>query len=264
MLDLDGRYMVRIPRWRSGAHSLQREVRLLEYLARHVRTPVPRPWLVGALDEPAGWPFLVYPKLPGTPLNDLTALGPDDKVRLADFLGRLFSELDHCPNGPLRKIGLLPGDPASCTERFERLRRRYRRLGRGRLPTALGARVDQAICDVLSVLEESHYRPGLIHNDLWPSHILWDDPPSRPTGVIDWEDARLGDPAADLTAMEGLGAPLLLRIGERRRAAADRLFWARVALYRRILPLWGFLYGIEVKNRDIANRHLRQLSATLS
>ncbi len=37
---------------------------------------------------------------------------------------------------------------------------------------------------------------ALLHGDYWPGNILWRD--GRLVGVIDWEDAALGDPLADL------------------------------------------------------------------
>lgn len=37
---------------------------------------------------------------------------------------------------------------------------------------------------------------GLLHGDYWPGNVLWRE--GRLVGVIDWEDAALGDPLADL------------------------------------------------------------------
>lgn len=38
--------------------------------------------------------------------------------------------------------------------------------------------------------------PALLHGDYWPGNVLWHD--DRIAAVIDWEDAALGDPLADL------------------------------------------------------------------
>ena len=38
-------------------------------------------------------------------------------------------------------------------------------------------------------------KPALLHGDFWPGNILWKD--GKLTAVVDWEDARLGDPLAD-------------------------------------------------------------------
>ena len=38
--------------------------------------------------------------------------------------------------------------------------------------------------------------PALLHGDFWPGNLLWEG--DRLTAIIDWEDAMLGDPLADL------------------------------------------------------------------
>ncbi len=262
MLEVDGRWMVRIPRWRSAAESLGFEVRLLEFLAGRTTIRVPSPRRIGVLEEPSGWPFLAYPKIPGAPLLAIGALDERGRTTLARFLARLFRDLDACPAGPLRRLGVREGDPRRYAERFRRLAARYRRIGAGRLPDALDRQVSAALREVIRTVAVSHFRPVLLHQDLWPSHILWDPGSRRPTGVIDWEDARLGDPAADLSALDGLGARRLARLGEGRRRSADRLFWRRLELYRCLLPLWGFLFGIETRNRALADRHRDELRVT--
>ncbi len=37
---------------------------------------------------------------------------------------------------------------------------------------------------------------ALLHGDFWPGNVLWQD--GVVAGIIDWEDARLGDPVADV------------------------------------------------------------------
>jgi aminoglycoside phosphotransferase (APT) family kinase protein len=37
---------------------------------------------------------------------------------------------------------------------------------------------------------------GLLHGDYWPGNILWRD--GQLVGIIDWEDAAIGDPLADI------------------------------------------------------------------
>ena len=44
--------------------------------------------------------------------------------------------------------------------------------------------------------EQGHDRRVLLHGDYWPGNVIWQD--GRLVAVIDWEDACLGDPLADL------------------------------------------------------------------
>ena len=54
----------------------------------------------------------------------------------------------------------------------------------------------------------------LLHGDYWPGNVIWQD--GRLVAVIDWEDARLGDPLADLATAR---VELLCRYGD---AAMER------------------------------------------
>jgi Ser/Thr protein kinase RdoA (MazF antagonist) len=49
----------------------------------------------------------------------------------------------------------------------------------------------------------------LLHGDYWPGNVIWHD--GRLVAVIDWEDARLGDPLADLATAR---VELLCRYGD--------------------------------------------------
>ena len=46
----------------------------------------------------------------------------------------------------------------------------------------------------------------LLHGDFWPGNLLWNN--GQLVGIIDWEDAAIGDPLADLAKcrLEFLGA----------------------------------------------------------
>lgn len=39
--------------------------------------------------------------------------------------------------------------------------------------------------------------PSLLHGDFWPGNLIWED--GELAGVIDWEDAEVGDPLSDLS-----------------------------------------------------------------
>lgn len=68
-----------------------------------------------------------------------------------------------------------------------------------------------AVAPLLKALESSPPLPScstprLLHNDFWPGNLLWNA--GSLVAVIDWEDAALGDPLADLanTRLETLWA----------------------------------------------------------
>ena len=46
--------------------------------------------------------------------------------------------------------------------------------------------------------DQQHNPDVLLHGDYWPGNTLWRD--NQLVAVIDWEDARRGDPLADLAS----------------------------------------------------------------
>ncbi|HYG56819.1 MAG TPA: phosphotransferase [Symbiobacteriaceae bacterium] len=76
-------------------------------------------------------------------------------------------------------------------------------------------------------------QPVLLHGDFWPGNILWRD--GRLVAVIDWEDAAVGDPLADVsnTRLE-----LLWAFGTHAMALFTQQYQAMAAVDSADLPYW--------------------------
>jgi aminoglycoside phosphotransferase (APT) family kinase protein len=73
--------------------------------------------------------------------------------------------------------------------------------------TAAGRHVAAALAAGLA--PRDHDRCVLLHGDYWPGNVIWQD--GHLEAVIDWEDACLGDPLADLATAR---VELLCRYGD--------------------------------------------------
>ncbi|GAB7037687.1 MULTISPECIES: phosphotransferase [Catenuloplanes] len=152
-------------------HSVLREAGLLTAIAPHVSVPVPA---VRFVDQDAG--VLAYPLLPGRPL-----LGRRGAVsRLARPLGRLLSELHAIDTATVD--GLAPLEDTHPGEWLENL---------------------DGPPEMLRILRDNVPRPArrrvLAHADLGAEHIL--ESGGAITGVIDWSDAAVTDPALDFARL---------------------------------------------------------------
>jgi aminoglycoside phosphotransferase (APT) family kinase protein len=78
-----------------------------------------------------------------------------------------------------------------------------------------------------------HNATTLLHGDFWPGNLLWHN--GRVAAILDWEDAAIGDPLADLanTRLEILWAH-----GQDAMQHFTSHYQARMALDVRALPLW--------------------------
>jgi aminoglycoside phosphotransferase (APT) family kinase protein len=147
-----------------------REARLLEVVAAAVSIPIPTPRFA---DEDAG--VLGYERLPGRPL-----LGRTPSAGTAQRLGRFLREL-HAVD-PATVADLIPTEEADPREWLDDLDG----------PPEL-VRMLHVTCP-----RRSPHRV-VAHADLGAEHVL--EREGTLTGIIDWSDAAITDPALDLARL---------------------------------------------------------------
>jgi aminoglycoside phosphotransferase (APT) family kinase protein len=89
------------------------------------------------------------------------------------------------------------------------------------------------------------FEPVLIHADLGPAHLLVHD--ARLSGVIDWSDMRLGDPALDYAWL--LNSPFA-------HWDVDTDLRRRARVYHRLGPWYEAHYGLLTKQPAHVERGL--------
>lgn len=173
VLVVDDAWVVRWPRHRLAVEEIEQEVELLPVLAPLLPVEVPQfeyvsrePWLVA------------YRFIRGEPL---VAEDPEGV--------RAFLEALHAVE--------IEDVPAQCPDWLDTYRRQadeFRRVVLPLLDADERAHGEALLAEVETI---TGFRPALTHSDLGPTHLLVRD--GRLAGVIDWGDARVGDPAIDYT-----------------------------------------------------------------
>jgi aminoglycoside 2''-phosphotransferase len=168
--ELDGELVVRFPRDADIVEAMHREMRLLPALAEHVSFRVPVPLYVTE-------DWFVYEKIPGR------GLMPGDDVDAA------LAMIDELHTFPIDEAARLLGRPA----REQHFAEEWSIFSAEAL-----VHLDDELRSRVAVLREPTEveRLTLIHNDLGPEHVIVDDA-GRPVGIIDFEDAIVGDPDVD-------------------------------------------------------------------
>ena len=189
--DVDGELVARLSRDLDPAERarlVRREARLLTVVAARSPLPTPVPVVTAAGDG-----CLVYRKLPGRPVLDLPA---DRRTGLAPALGAavggLLAALARIP--PEEAAGLVDPDDTAPAAWLAEAGELAARLG-----DAVPARHRPAVQAFLDA-EPPEPAPRLVlsHNDLGIEHVLVDPGTGRITGILDWTDAAVTDPARDL------------------------------------------------------------------
>ena len=196
---VDERYAFRIPHREVAVPGVERELALLPKLAPLLPLPVPRPVLVGRPAAGYPWPFFGAELLPGEEAGS-ARLGDEQRLAVALELARFLQAL-HAVEPDER----LPRDPNGREDMAKRslLAReelgQLERLGVWRTPAEAE--------ELLAAAEDlpPPEAPVVAHGDLHFRHLLVDG--GHASGVIDWGDVCLADPAIDLPLLWSFVAP---------------------------------------------------------
>ena len=168
---VDDNWVFRFPRRSEVAEALEVEIALLPALAAALPVDVP------VFEHISRSPIFVgYRLIRGAPLVDEDA----DGVRA---LLEALHALD--PSG-------LPVPRRDWVEAYRRQCAEFERLVLPLLDTDLRRRAQRLFGEAETLVG---FEPALLHADLGPDHLRVRD--GRLAGVIDWGDARVGDPALD-------------------------------------------------------------------
>jgi aminoglycoside phosphotransferase (APT) family kinase protein len=217
---------------------VSREARLLAAVARVSPLPVPQPRFTAPAQG-----CLAYAKLPGSPLLDMSASQrPAHATALAVTLAELLTVMHAGQAGPL--TGLAEIDDQPPLQWRDEAAEIYAQVG-GSVPRRRRRSVEAFLA---APPPAGGYALAFSHNDLGMEHVLVDPGTWTITGVIDWSDAAIVDPAYDFGLLyRDLGpAALDAALGAYRTDAESPAALAqRAVFYARCSVLEDLAYGIE-------------------
>jgi aminoglycoside phosphotransferase (APT) family kinase protein len=208
VLLLDDAWVVRWPRHRLAVEEIEHEVELLPVLAPLLPVAVPQfeyvsrePWLVA------------YRLIRGEPL------AAEDPEGVRAFLDALHAVA----------VDDVPARRPDWLKTYREQADEFRRVVLPRLDPDERPRGEALLAEVETLTD---FRPAVTHSDLGPEHLLVRD--GKLVGVIDWGDARIGDPAIDYAWLLHGPFPDWEVDGELRR---------RARIYHRLGPWFEVHYG---------------------
>lgn len=234
------------------------EFRLLQFL-HSAGLAVPQPYLLDASGEIFPTPYVVIEYIEGT-TDGAPASVADCVVQLATHLSRI-----HLLDTSKLDVSFLPAQV-----------HRYTRLIHER-PPALDTSGDEArIRNALQAAwpPPQRNRSALLHGDYWPGNILWRN--EQVVAVIDWEDAAMGDPLADvansrLEVLWAFGVEAMQRFTQEYHAltafdAATLPYWDLCAALRPIAKIgeWATDASAERAMRERLHWFIAQAFDTLA
>ncbi len=226
---VNGEWVFQFPRLPGADERVRKQIAMLPELAREVSSVVPVPTYT-SLDPPC----MGYLRIDGSPL--LTGIDGIWPERLGRFLYDLHLT-------PPEFVGMRSSAAAAVREGN---RREIDALAEHVLPLLdpnERSRAERAIAASLGDDENFRFATCLIHGDIGPAHVLVTDLGDL-SGVIDWGDLEVGDPAIDfawnLHAVPQVGERVLGAYG----GPADDRFLTRARSAFMLMPWHEVKYGV--------------------
>lgn len=246
--DVNGELIVRFSRDPDPAR-VRREARLLAALAGIASLPVPAPRFVAPERG-----CLAYPRLPGRPLLDLPGSWRHARaVPVAGVLGRFLAGLHATPVE--RMAALVPTEDEPPARWLAEAAAEYRVVA-DRVPAGYRRRIEAFLGD-----RPPDRAPALAfsHNDLGVEHVLVDPGSGTVTGVIDWTDAAVVDPAYDLGLLLRDLGPAALDAALRAYGGGSAATRERATFYARCAVLEDLGYGLAANRAAYTDKSIEAL-----
>jgi aminoglycoside 2''-phosphotransferase len=257
ILDIEDAYIFRFPRRPEIKIGYLKEAALLPELAQALSISIPTFEFLCLDAADYQRCFVGYRKIRGDPWSADLAETPQIIQQLANFLSEL-----HC--FPAERAARLLGVRADSHQWRQKYLEFYDRIQTNAFPL-----LDIPACRVATQVwraflqDEANFSflPSLIHADLCADHILCDLERQQVSGIIDWEDATLGDPALDFVGLAYIaGWEPVERILNPYRGIVEDTFRRRIAFYLQAVPFHQILFGLQTNDQN----HIQEGIHTLS
>ncbi|MFG1519749.1 MAG: aminoglycoside phosphotransferase family protein [Thermoplasmataceae archaeon] len=254
------RTIFRFPRFQGDWEKLHNEASLLNRISEYLPVRVPDAKFENLRTGNHYIRFSHYPVIPGKALRYGSLKFTNQEslaVDLSNFLKVLHSlDMDRLDNLKVRRM-----DRKVTERRYSEILKDFDQNIFPLLDALSVARLESGFHDFFSGLDTMP-DPVLIHGDIGQGNVLYDRYSSRITGIIDWEDSLIADPAFDLAGvLEYFHDNFFRRVLSAYMNLTDKGFLQRVMFYSQISGYYAFVYGRMIGNRDMEAAGLRSLSS---
>jgi aminoglycoside 2''-phosphotransferase len=230
---INSNYVFRFAKHAEATAAMRTEVALLPIIGQQVTTRVPQIEFTGICPT-SGEGVVGYRLIPGVPTTKELLIGLDKphRVSIVAEMARFARQLHEIPITRLSGIPLQPIDPVEHLSSV---------IAKATDSVAPQLKADcweyhlELLRELTSDRELYEYSPRLLHGDLSPEHFLATPDRNGIAGVIDFGDARLGDPLWDLVyILEDLGEEVLSAFIPEYTSSCEVLTIRRIQIYQQL------------------------------
>ena len=249
--NLNSEWILRFPRRRDVLSNLKKEAGVSAFLIpllKETGVPIPDFSIISPpIDCGFPYSFGAYPMIPG--VSGGTRIRPvTDWSKFAKSLGNFLTTLHSIPTTNTRDLDVHERRPLECLQWLDQ---------KADVTRFINSLKDEALSRNAQWFESKPPEPysgrlRFTHDDLSPEHILINPDDGAITGIIDWEDATIGDPVSDfITLPFWIGWDNTQRVLDHYRLEIDKGFQERLEYASRISSL-VWLYDESKRNDDVS------------
>ena len=262
VFQIDNRFIARFPdkslRNKKGAQLIKNEIDILNLLSAYISIEIPKPLHYSLKVKN---PFMVYEIIPGISLSKcFNEIKNSQKQKIAHKIADFLSELHSLRLDEPSELKSLS------TEDYRDYWMNVSIKMKKDIFPKLNSKQKNWLVNVFSdFLEDNRnfkFTPCVIHGDFDTSNILVDPNSFNITGIIDFEDSSIFDPAADFLFYDE-GELFLKNILDKYKGSKEESFLNRMKfLYcRTCLPYFHF--GLKNNRMDVYSEGMRKLKKNM-
>jgi aminoglycoside 2''-phosphotransferase len=250
VIEINGEWMFRFPISADAPAVLEIEKQFLSEFASISPIPVPEYRIQGP-------GFVGYRKINGLLLSTgrFKALPAESQARIVQQIGSFLNVLHSFPCDRARQMGMSEG--------WNGWRRKAFQTFRADIASRLSQKALRSSMACFEAFFSQTFTPVVIHGDFYPrDHLFLDPKHLEISGVIDFGDLTLEDPACDLkNILSDFGEDILNEVLEVYDGAVDNNLIERMRLMIRAEPLFDAAYAVQFGYPGRLTQQIRDIEA---
>lgn len=251
---INDEYIFKFPKYLQSIEKLKKETVILDMLKRYISLDIPVFEFVNCNSPKVGQAYCGYKMIEGVSLRRDIFLKIHNKEKIANQLAEFLKELHGIP---LEVIDSRTVETVGDHSHWKKL---YERIEENLFPFMRKSSQELITESFSSFLKANiNFVPTLIHGDFGPSNILYDSNKEIISGIIDFNDVSIGDPAVDIASLIGpfgYGEDFV-KTFEPIYPNIDKLL-KRARFYAGTFALQEAIFGLETGDQEAFNAGMKQ------
>lgn len=246
----------RFPRRENYARTLPIEVSFLNLFAD--KSPIRVPKLIYQKDKKSGISYVTYDFIPGVQFTKSISetFSKEELLTIAQQLGSFLTVVHSFPIEEAKQLGIKQIDS------FGSWKKRLTKIKKEVFPYIDGNEQQWIITmfeNFLETIAKVPIKSVFIHSDIMPEHIIIDPKTHTLSGIIDFGDIEIADPAYDFTFLARYGQDFLNESYKSYALPRGQTFKERRQFYEDSSAVTNLEHSLELRDKERIAMHKQQL-----